>query len=108
MRTTATTPDVPLTDGASTYGWSDDGGRRTVYGEAHVIEAAPLAVTAFASQRRDGSIIDEDGDRALIYVDEVQDDGAHRERMDLPPAAARQLADALVAAADEIEQWTAK
>jgi hypothetical protein len=41
-------------------------------------------------------------------VDEVQDDGAHRDCMYLPPAAARQLAVALVAAADEIERWAAK
>jgi hypothetical protein len=107
--TTATNPypDVALPSGAHTYGWDDDpdSDRRTVYGDAHLVESERLAMTAFASQRRDGSIINQVGDRALVYLDQIEDDGTHRDCLYLPPAAARQLAEALLATAAEVEGW---
>lgn len=103
-----TTPDIALPPCAHTYGWdSSDSERRTVYGDARIVESASLAVTAFASRRRDGSIVDEDFDRALVYVDRVEDDGTYRGCVELTPAAARQLATALLAAA-ELDGWVAK
>jgi hypothetical protein len=61
---------------------------------------------SWACQQYDGSVQTNSGHD--VYVDEVDEHGDQCERLNLSAAEARQLAEALIAAADEIDGWLAR
>jgi hypothetical protein len=59
----------------------------------------------FASQRVDGAIVDTEFDRLLVFVDELRDDGTSQEMTSITAREARDLAAALIKAADVLDSW---
>jgi hypothetical protein len=96
-------PDIALPAGATDAGdWCEDS--RTIHGQRHEIGA--IVVGAWASQQPNGSV--ERNDEHDVYVDEMDKDGYQCERLNLTSAQARQLAQALLAAADTADGWVAR
>lgn len=99
----AATPqlDVPLPDGIQMVGtWEDllpvEIGR-LIYGRDRTVAGHPVRVYGLGSQLPDGSIRD-----AEVCVADGEDRGLG----ELSPGAARELAAALLATADEVDGWT--
>jgi hypothetical protein len=107
-QTTAPTdpyPNVyPPADVATAGDWSDDEPSRIIYGQRHEIGA--LVVAAWACQSSDGSVEGNDGND--VFVDEMDEHGYQCERLNLSVAEARQLAQALLAAADTADGWATR
>jgi hypothetical protein len=82
--------------------WGD--GERIVYGRRYEIGA--IVSGAWACQQSDGSLQGNDGHD--VYVDEMDERGYQCERLNLSPAEARQLGQALLAAADTADGWVAR
>lgn len=116
MTATKPTPDIPLPPGAHTWtGWEsdDDGVHRIIWGEAHTVDGTNLSVSPHATQLADGSINpnrDHLDVSAGIAVDEIR----HDNKLGVPRVydcifvsvkGARELAAALLDAADEIDGW---
>jgi hypothetical protein len=98
-------PDVAPPSGANAAGdWGDEEPWRIIYGQRHEIGA--LVVAAWAGQQRDGSVQGNDGHD--VFVDEMDEHGYQCERLNLSIAEARQLAQALLAAADTADGWVSK
>ena len=102
--TTTNIPDVPLPAGAYVQAdWHDTGGQyRIVTTDARPVDATDLIVSVSAVQLPDGSI-DKD-ESPLVWVDE-QVDGRRCECFNITTAGARQLARALIAAAEQVDGW---
>ncbi|MDT5092784.1 MAG: hypothetical protein QOH60_2147 [Mycobacterium sp.] len=113
MTTTTTHPDVPLPEGThllcdeSFEVWN--GEYRLVWGDAHPAASTNFSAQPWATQLPDGSVPSNsvDDQNTGVHVDEVAN-GVRRQTLDLTPEGARGLAAALLAAADQIDGWTAK
>lgn len=106
MTTTTTYPDVPLPDGTNSLdGWQDDellGTFRIISGKDRWPAGREVVIGTSAVQLADGSV--DDGrveDRPKVWL------GANGDHQ-LTPDAAREIGEALIAAADEIAGWVAK
>jgi hypothetical protein len=106
MTTTESTdpyPDISPPAGASGAGdWGDEW--RIIYGKRH--EIGPLVIAAWACQQHDGSIEGNSGHD--VFVDEMDEHGYQCERLNLSVAEARQVAQALLTAADTADGWVAR
>ena len=113
---TATThPDVPLPAGAYVVdGW--DGQSRLIATEPKEVEGTDTGVSIDACQAPDGSLLSGPGckrvlvyERLDLYDPSVEHGGTPRWKwgdcLDLTAAGARQLARALIAAADQLDGW---
>lgn len=103
------TPDpeqIPLPAGAkSADDWSDWGHDfRFVWGERRPVDGTNLALMTCSAQLPNGSI-DATGEVAelpVVFIDEIRDGQIH-EGLKVTAQGARQLARALIAAADELD-----
>lgn len=95
--------------------WNEtDNEYRIIHGETVEVPADdrdPLLVTPYITQLRDGTFsVDEEHDKPLIFVDELRNDrpatGPYaQERLTITRETARELAAALIDAADELDGW---
>jgi hypothetical protein len=109
--TTTTTTDVPPPSGAHTLStWEEWGGDyRLVWGADRPVPASDISLAPHAVQLRDGSI--DDGAVAEppgIAVEEVDDDGRRGEHFSITAQGARNLAQALIEAAELIDGWATR
>ncbi len=99
-------PDIALPAGVTSSGdWGDDEPGRIIYGQRHEIGA--IVTGAWACQQPDGSVQGDDVGHD-VYVDEMDLHGNQYERLNLSSAEARQLAEALLVAADTADGWMAR
>jgi hypothetical protein len=103
MTTTSTDPYPDVAPPADAFAgkWGDEEPWRIIYGQRH--EIGTLVTGAWACQQLDGSIRGNDGHD--VYVDEMDEHGYQCERLNLSIAEARQLGQALLDAADEVDGW---
>jgi hypothetical protein len=79
---------------------------RVISTDAKGVDLTVFFVSAVATQLADGSIEVEDFDGPLVLVDELDESGTATERLTVSPGAARNLARALIDAADQVDGWT--
>ena len=112
--TTTTTPhhDVPLPAGTTALSSFKDWGNefRFVWREHRRVDATNIALTPCAAQLHDGSI-DTDGavsdEPPGVFIDEVEDDGEMgRKCLKVSVQGAKNLAAALIEAADAVDAWS--
>jgi hypothetical protein len=109
--TTTTTSEVPPPSGAHTLStWEEWGGDyRVVWGADRLVPASDISLAPHAVQLRDGSIDDGAVAEPLgIAVEEIGDDGRRGEHFSVTVQGARNLAEALLAAADELDGWATR
>jgi hypothetical protein len=104
--TTADLANIPHPAGATSVDEWEDSGYRLVWGDARRAESSNFSVQPVAVQLRDGSVPIQgvDSQQPFIHVDELEN-GVSYEGLTITVDAARGLAAALLAAADEIERW---
>jgi hypothetical protein len=110
ISSTTAVPDVPLPAGTRALDdWGACGNEyRIISTDANPVEATGLLVSMVATQLRDGSIsVDDSHDAPLVFVDELID-GRSYERLTVSAEGARNLAAALVLAADELDGWAGR
>jgi hypothetical protein len=104
--------EVPLPPGAHTLStWADwDDLYRIVWGESRRVEGTQIVLSPCAPQLPDGSIEISGAlsdEVTAIMIDEIRD-GATCDCLSVTVAGARNLAQALTAAADEIDGWAGR
>lgn len=99
-------PTVPLPPGAHVISdWADwDFEYRLIWGERRDITDAGISVQPCASQLPDGTI-DAQDEPPAIMIDEIQSSGIYRDNLAISADGARQLAQALLDTADQIDGW---
>jgi len=107
--TTTTAPSDPYPNIAPPLGgfagdWGDEKPWRIIYGQRH--EVGTYVTGAWACQQSDGTVRGNDGHD--VYVDKMDEHGEQCEKLNLSAAEARELAKALLAAADDIDGWLSK
>jgi hypothetical protein len=95
---------LPPVGGVTDGDWGDEEPWRIIYGQRHEIGA--IVTGAWACQLPDGSVQGNDGHD--VYVDEMDERSYQCERLNLSSAEARQLGQALLAAADTADGWVAR
>jgi hypothetical protein len=95
---------LPPVGGVTDGDWGDEEPWRIIYGQRH--EIAAIVTGAWACQLPDGSVPGNDGHD--VYVDEMDERSYQCERLNLSSAEARQLGQALLAAADTADGWVAR
>jgi hypothetical protein len=107
---TTITPNPPLPAGTHTLSdWKDwDYLYRLLWGDMRLVEATNIGLSTTAAQLPDGSI--DDGtvaEEPAVIIDEFRD-GKRWDCLTVTVQGARNLATSLIAAADEIDGWSAR
>ena len=111
MTTTTTTSDVPLPSVTHTLSTFEEwgGDYRVVWGDARPVPAANISLQPHAVQLRDGTIDDGTAEEPpRIAIDKILGDGNFADCLSVTVQGARNLAEALLAAADELDGWATR